>query len=452
MVTAIELQVISRILTSTDENEINELCSFDESYYGEYQKYISFILKHRDKYGKVPDKFTFQAEFIDDEIQLVQVNESIDYLEKELKKNKQFLLFNTTFNNVQKLISGDITEAWEYIGTQVDAANQLLDVKPQDIIHDSEKRAETVIEFSKQRKIPTGFPEIDKALYGGWSMIEELAVFVARTNTGKSWICVKCMEAAQKNGFRVAYYSPEMRSEYLATRFDTWRGHFKNSDIYLGRYSDDYKMYIENLKNDETPAYILEDKDFADGVSVKHLEPFIRKEKIQLLIVDGLSYMLDDEKHVADYDKFQHICEGLFQMSKKYNCAVVIAVQANRETKEEKDDKGAPFPNLYHIESSDHIARKATQVFGLRQIFETHVLDIKLLKSRTSGHVNECWSYAWDINNGNMQYVPSSSDNTSPDTAISSPTIAAPMISVDNSPSAEDANLLSGLGDDNVEF
>ena len=55
---SIELQVISKILTSpNDDALLDELCSFDESYYAidELKTQIKFILDHREKYGNIPD-------------------------------------------------------------------------------------------------------------------------------------------------------------------------------------------------------------------------------------------------------------------------------------------------------------------------------------------------------------------------------------------------------------
>ena len=78
MTGSIELQMISKILTSTSESEIDALCDFDASYYSIFKKHIQFILKHREKYGDVPDLFTFQAEFPD--VELVKVTEPIEYL------------------------------------------------------------------------------------------------------------------------------------------------------------------------------------------------------------------------------------------------------------------------------------------------------------------------------------------------------------------------------------
>lgn len=444
MTESIELQIISKILTSDDEVLINDLCSFDESYYAVFQSQISFILNHRETYGNIPDIFTFQAKF--PAFRLVQVNESPEYLFTEIRKNKRLILLRETFNKLKDLGSGDVDDAWEYLSSQCDESAKLLITAPMDIIKQAKERSDKVIEYSRQARIPTGFEEIDKLMYGGLSTIEELLLLVARTNTGKSWVCTRMMEAAQKAGFPVAYYSPEMQSAFLATRFDTWRGHYQNSSLYRGQYNDPYIQYIKDLPNSSTSAFIIEDKDMPGGVSVRHLEPFIKKNEIKLLIVDGISYMEDDERSKSDYDKYQHICRALFKLSKKYGCAVVVSVQANRETKESKDEKGVPFPNIYNIEGSDHPARIATQVFSLRQIFDKHVLDIRLEKTRMANNENPILSYSWDVNTGNMQYLPGGGDS---DPVVNMPN-SSDIISTTRGPDNSDIDLSDD--EDGVEF
>ena len=403
MLASVELQVISKLLVSEDQNEIDTLLSFNENYYSLFNKQIEFIKNHVSKYGQVPDVFTFQSEFPD--VELVRVDEPLEYLVNGMRKNRQRIILLETFNKIDELESEDVSEAWKYIAQQYDKAAELDESKPMNIIQQAEERSEQVLEYSKQIRIPTGFSEIDKLMYGGLSTVEELLLIIARTGTGKSWLCTKMMESAQSNGFPVLYYSPEMQSSYLATRFDTWRAHFKNSELFTGKYSEDYVQYIKDLPNEETPALVVEDKDVPDGVSVRSLTPLVKRYGIKLLIIDGLSYMKDDEKHSRDYDKYKHICTGLFNLSKQFGCAVVIAMQANRATLESKDENGEPFPSIYNVEGSDHPARIATQVFAVRQIFETKTLDIRLEKSRSSTNTKPVLSYVWEVNTGHAQYV-----------------------------------------------
>lgn len=404
MTSSVELQVISRILTSESSFEVDRLCSYDQSYYSVFKGHIHYILDHKDKYGEVPDVFTFQAQF--PSIVLVEVNEPLSFLEDELRKNKQHILLLETFNKLGDLGSADVTEAWQYLSKQVDRAAELDASQPMNVVADADKRAEQIIEFNKQKRIPTGFPEIDKVMYGGLSTVEELLIIIARTNAGKSWVCTKMMESAQANGFPVLYYSPEMQSCFIGTRFDTWRGHFKNSELYRGQYSDEYKQYLKELVHNETGAFVVEDKDMSEGLTtVRGLEQLVKKHHIKLLIIDGLSYISEGYKTQTDTVRYKVICNDLFKLSKVHSCAVVVAMQANRETRESKDDKGEPFPTIYNAEGSDHPARIATQVFSMRQVFEKHILDIRLEKSRTAANTRPVFSYSWDPNTGTTEYI-----------------------------------------------
>ena len=452
--TSIELQVISKILTSQDEQEINTLCEFDPSYYSIFKPHIEFILKHRDTYGNVPDPFTFQTEFQD--VTLVDVRESMDYLIHELTRNKQSILLVETFNQLKELEAGDIEVAWKYLRMQCDKADTLDSSDPLDLVHDGSDRGSQVLKYSQQERIPTGFPEIDKAMYGGLSTVEELLILVARMGQGKSWVSVKMMESAQKNGFPVLYYSPEMQAAFLGTRFDTWRGHFSNSALHRGIYSEDYYEYLKSLQNEDTSAFVLENKDTSDGtVDVMCIRNLVRKHNIKLVIIDGLSYMDDVRGKRGDIDsiKYKNLCADLFQMSKKMHCAVVVVMQANRATKDNRDEKGDPFPNIYNIEGSDHPARIATQVFAMRQIFDKHVLDIRLEKSRNANNQKPEFSYAWDINTGTVQYL---GDNSAPSSLSGVPNVTPDVSSAAlmnaNNIELPNANIILDGSDDIVEF
>ena len=454
MIQAIEVQVISKILTCDDEQDIDTLLSYSpDLYFTAYKDHIQYIHDQKMTYGRIPSVFAFQAEFPD--FTSVVVNEPVEYLEIKLKEYRQYIILIETFNKIKDLGDGDVKDAWRYIGMQYDKANMDSDNKPMDIVKEADKRADQILEFSKQQRIPTGFPEIDKLMYGGLSTVEELLVIIARTNSGKSWCCTKMMESAQKNGFPVAYYSPEMQAAYLGTRFDTWRSHFENSKLFRGDYSQEYYAYLKDTKQQETSAFVIEDKDFPDGVSVRTLEPFVKKHGIKLLIIDGISYMRDDFNSTRDQEKYKNIATGLFTLSKKYGCAVVLVMQANREVKN-KDDKGESIPTLYNAEGSDQPCRIATQAFGIRQIFEKHVLDIGLLKSRMADNRTPVFSYAWDINTGQLQYIPGGVDDDSsstPSPAAASPQISAPTISFGNAqPDSSDLSLIDDSEDSDIEF
>lgn len=400
MLESVEFQVISKILKSTDEKEIDNLLSFDDTYYSIFKPHIQFIVNHKLKFGNVPDIFTFLSKFPDID-SLVECNESFEYLKEQMRLNKMRILFVETFNRIKDANQDDVQNVWLYIRNQCDQVDKLDSLEPMNIIKDAHKRAKIVEDASRQARIPTGFADIDKMLNGGLSTVEELMLVVARTNSGKSWVLVQMMESAQKHGFPVLYYSPEMQSSFLATRFDTWRGKFKNSEIFNGRYTPEYRQYLDELESEDVPAYVLEDKDVADNsVDVIKLKNFVHKNQIKLLIIDGLSYMEDVKRASTDYIRYKNMCQDLFKLSKEEKCAVVVAMQANRETKANSEDGKDPWPNLYNIEGSDHPGRIATSAIMLRQVISSKALQIKIEKSRNSGHQRDVVSYDWDPNNG----------------------------------------------------
>ena len=105
---------------------------------------------------------------------------------------------------------------------------------------------------------------------------------------------------------------------------------------------------------------------------------------------------------------------------------------------------------MYNAEGSDHPCRIATQVFALRQIFDKHVLDIKLEKTRMANNENPVLSYSWDVNTGNMQYLPGGASDNDPVNAVITPAsgpILTSTVQPDNSGISLDDD-----EDDGVEF
>ena len=107
-----------------------------------------------------------------------------------------------------------------------------------------------------------------------------------------------------------------------------------------------------------------------------------------------------------------------------------------------------PFPNIYNIAGSDAIGQIATQVYAVRQIFDKHVLDIRLEKARMAPNENNVLSYSWDVNSGNMQYLPGGADE---DPMTSMPSMPESLNIISN-PMEPDNSGLNLTDDDDIEF
>ena len=217
---SIELQVISKLITTQDRTEIQRLCEYGEEYYSLLAPQIKFILDHVEKYGDTPDAFTFQAEF--PTITLIPVSEPIDYLCKELQRNRERILLLETFNKVKTLGVDDAAAAWEYIGLQYEMYQQLGSSQPFDIIHQAQERSRQVVEWSKQSRIPTGFKEVDEIMYGGLSTVEEMLVIISRTGNGKTWMASKMAESAQGHGFPDSIETGNILGVVMAGKSKSW--------------------------------------------------------------------------------------------------------------------------------------------------------------------------------------------------------------------------------------
>ena len=135
-----------------------------------------------------------------------------------------------------------------------------------------------------------------------------------------------------------------------------------------------------------------------------------------------------------------------------HSCAVVIAMQANRETKNNVSDDGKPpFPTMYELEGSDHPGRIATQVFMLRQVFDKHILDIRLEKSRNARNERPILSYVWDPNTGTTEYLPEGEDSAPKPSAPAAYTAPIVTTRIVSSAPVEDVDEFDD-DDDDIEF
>jgi replicative DNA helicase len=253
--------------------------------------------------------------------------------------------------------------------------------------------------------VKTGFSELDK-LIGGWDRLEELATISARPGVGKSWVLLKCAVAALEQGLTVGMYSGEMSTNKVGYRFDTLNEHFSNFALYTGRNIErDYKQYIEDLENNSKNTFIVATPlDFNKKITVSKLRKFCIKNKLDMLGIDGITYLTDERYKRGDNKttSLTNISEDLMSLSCELKIPILAVVQANRSGVEE--DGSAP--SLESIRDSDGIAHNASKVLSIRQ--RNDRLNIEVTKARNC-KVGTKVSYDWKIDTGEFEY------NASPD-------------------------------------
>lgn len=398
MIEIIQCQILNYIL---DKHSYSLILTnnFTVDYFSDYVSEFNFIKDHVNRYGNVPDKATFVAAF--PEFDVVQVNETENYLIDALCEDYNKRKLAVTFNKIRNLINQDnIEEAMNYY---INASQEVVKSKhldSVDIIRDTsryERYLERCNDFAKYY-VKTGFPELDK-LIGGWDRQEELATIAARPGVGKSWVLLKCAVAALEQGLKVGIYSGEMSEQKVGYRFDTLVSHISNYGISKGNadLQNDYKRYIDSLKDKYTGFIKVLTPAMINGAAgVTALRAFIEKEELDILFVDQHSLLEDDRKARDPVTRASNISKDLKNLQVIKKIPIIAVSQQNRE----KTENGATTAN---IAQSDRISQDSTILIFLEQ--KDSVLTLNLVKSRDS-EVGKSLKYAINLNLGTFQYVP----------------------------------------------
>ena len=401
----VQAQILNKILDDKDTTLIS-LNNLTEEFFSDYRDEFLFIKQHIDKYGNCPDKETFLSKFPDFDI--IQVNETKDYLIDELFDDRNKRNLARIFNRVRDLLNKDqVDEAMKVYASATDTILKAKHLQSVDIVTDTsryDRYVEKIADFSTFY-VKTGFPELDKII-GGWDRKEELATIIARTNQGKSWILLKTALAAAEQGLNVGLYSGEMSEDKVGYRIDTLYSHISNGALTHGSDSvlNDYKRHIDNLSKSikgHIRVFTPEKNDGLAGVTA--LRGFIEKEDLDMLCIDQHSLMSDDRHARTPVEKAANISRDLKTLQVLKKIPIITVSQMNRE----KTDDGRI--DTVQIAQSDRIGQDSTIVIGFSQ--KDKVLTMSLIKSRDSSN-GAVIKYAIDLDKGIFRYIPIEGDAT----------------------------------------
>lgn len=405
----VQLQLLSKVLTSKNISVLLDN-NISKEYFTEYTEEYDFIFDHYINYKQVPDVETFLSHFPD--FTMVEVSESDRYLVDTIREEFLYTKSVPVIKKAAELLKSDANEASRYLQTEIVNLTPNYTTPYVDIIH-SRSRFDVFKEKLAHREdwfIPTGFPELDDII-GGWQMGEELIVLFARTGNGKSWVAVKMAQHAWKIGKRVGYISPEMSADKIGYRFDTLNHNFSNKALIRANESEvteqEYGDYIEELSKNDNVFLVSTPLDFNKQITVSKLKTFVTQNKLDMIFVDGITYMTDERYKKGDNKTITltNISEDLMELSCELKIPVFVVVQSNRGGI--KEDENAT-PSLEDIRDSDGISHNATKVISLKQKGEDGLL--MEIKKHRDGQFGGKLNYLWDIDHGQFQWLASGED------------------------------------------
>lgn len=398
----IQLQMLNKLLQDKDKSVII-LNNLTDEYFSDYKNEFNFILNHIHNYNTIPDKASFLSVFTD--FDLIEVNESYNYLIDALIEDRNKRLLAKTFNSIRDLINKNKTaEAMQLYSTAFKDIVQAVHLDSFDIVHNTDRYNDYVDRCSDFNKyyIKTGFNELDE-LIGGWDKNEELATIVARPGIGKSWVLLKCAIAAMTQGLTVGIYSGEMSERKVGYRFDTLVSHISNKCIMQGNavIQNEYKLFLDNLATKyKGTIKVLTPAMINGAATITSLQAFIEKESLDILCIDQHSLLEDERRAKSPFEKAANISRDLKNLQTIKKIPIIAVSQQNRDSTESG-------PSTANVAQSDRISQDSTVVIFLEQA--SGILTLNLVKCRDA-EAGKRLKYGCDFDKGIFTYIPIETD------------------------------------------
>ena len=393
----VQLQIINQVLQTKDISII-ENNQLDAEYFPEYSEEYEFIMNHYKEYNNVPDKNTFLSAFND--FEFIEVAESEEYLINAVREEYLYSKSVPVVKTIAKLLKTDANEAVEYMIQSMKQLQPNYKVGGVDIIQQADKRLEAFIDRRDNQDnwfFTTGFPELDDIVHG-INRAEELVLIFARINQGKSWVLEKIATHIWETGFNVGYISPEMGELSVGYRFDTLHKNFSNNGLMWGKKDFDdrtYSKYIEELKQHKNKFIVATPvDDFNNKITISKLREFVKKHKLDVLAIDGITYLSDERGNRNDSKttSLTNIAQDLKSLGMELKIPILLVIQANRSGAVDKESDD--LPELESIRDSDGPGQASTMVIAVKQ-GPDGVITLQVKKQR-NGRVGDKISYQWN--------------------------------------------------------
>jgi KaiC/GvpD/RAD55 family RecA-like ATPase len=346
-----------------------------------------FIIEHSNKYNILPDPVQIQAttgqaiEVVPDLTEghndwFLEEFESFtkrQELERAIMKAAD-LLEKGEFDPVEKLIKDAVQ-----ISLQRDMGT--------DYFADPKARINKYFNAGGQQS--TGWPQLDKLLYGGFSR-GELNIFAGGSGSGKSLVMMNIALNWLQMGLSGVYISLELSEELTSLRTDAMLTSMSTRDIRKDIDTTELRVKMVAKKAGQYRV-----KGMPAQSNVNDIRAYIKEVQIQtgikidFVMVDYLDLVMPVSVKVNPNDQFikdKYVSEELRNLAKELGILMVTASQLNRSAVEEIE-----FDHS-HIAGGISKINTADNVFGIftsRSMRERGQYQIQCMKSRSSTGVGQ---------------------------------------------------------------
>ena len=251
--------------------------------------------------------------------------------------------------------------------------------------------------FNSGGQVSTGWPQMDRILYGGFSR-GELNIFAGGSGSGKSLVMMNIALNWVQIGLSGVYITLELSEELTSLRTDAMLTSMGTKEIRKDIGTTELKVKMVAKKSGKYRVKGLPAQSNVNDIRAYLKEVQIQTGiKIDFVMVDYLDLVMPVSVKVNPNDQFikdKYVAEELRNLSKELGVLMVTASQLNRSAVDEIE-----FDHS-HIAGGISKINTADNVFGIftsRSMRERGKYQIQCMKSRSSTGVGAKIDLEYDV-------------------------------------------------------
>jgi archaellum biogenesis ATPase FlaH len=351
-----------------------------------YQDIAAFITKYVDDYKVMPEVPIVNAT-CRSELQSLQLpKENYEWLMDEFENFSRHKGLERAI-----IASADLLEEGDYgpVEKLIKDAIQISLSKDMGTDYFEDPRARLSKLKDGNGQISTGWPSIDKKLYGGFNR-GELNIFCAGSGGGKSLFLANMGVNWALQGLNVLYLTFELSEGLVAMRLDSMMTGIGTREIF--KNIDDVELKVKVLGK---KAGNLQVKYMPSGKNCNDIRAYLKEYQVKkgvkpdVLLIDYLDLMMPLSVKVSPSDLFvkdKYVSEEIRNLAMETQCVTVTASQLNRSAVEEIEfDHSHISGGLSKIMTADNVIG----IFTSRAMKDHGRYQIQFMKTRSSSGVGQ---------------------------------------------------------------
>ena len=246
-------------------------------------------------------------------------------------------------------------------------------------------------------QVSTGWPALDKKLFGGFNR-GELNIFAGGSGSGKSLFLANMGVNWAMAGMNVLYLTFELSEALVSMRIDSMVTDIPSRDIF--KSIDDVEMKVKMIGKKSGAIQV---KYMPTGKNANDLRAYIKEyeiktgRKLDVVLVDYLDLMHPNAVKISAENLFvkdKYVSEELRNLAMELNTVFVTASQLNRSSVEEIEfDHSHISGGISKINTADNLIG----IFTSRAMRERGRYQIQLMKTRSSSGVGQKIDLEFDV-------------------------------------------------------